>query len=173
MAKKKGGVGRHVTKNVSRLFVPNLHEHRIWVPELKKFVRVRVTARGLKTINKNGAYKSLKKAGAIIRDRIGVNCANFCFFCCEASADGCLQPGSAVDTAAATTFRFPGASTDSIRRAAADCAFASFPLSAAGTFATIAPSAFCSGVAASRTFLRTGTSSRSGRPSLNSMRNLR
>jgi len=65
MAKKKGGVGRHVTKNVSRLFVPNLHQHRIWVPELKKFVRVRVTVRGLKTINKNGAYKALKKAGAI------------------------------------------------------------------------------------------------------------
>jgi large subunit ribosomal protein L28 len=65
MAKKKGGVGRHVTKNVPRLFAPNLHEHRIWVPEMKKFVRVRVTARGLKTINKNGAYKALKKAGAI------------------------------------------------------------------------------------------------------------
>jgi large subunit ribosomal protein L28 len=65
MAKKKGGVGRHVTKNVLRLFAPNLHEHRIWVPELKKFVRVRMTARGLKTINKNGAYKALKKAGAI------------------------------------------------------------------------------------------------------------
>jgi large subunit ribosomal protein L28 len=65
MAKKKGGVGRHVTKNVPRLFVPNLREHRIWVPELKKFVRVRVTARGLKTINKNGAYKALKKAGVI------------------------------------------------------------------------------------------------------------
>ena len=65
MAKKKGGVGRHVTKNVPRVFGPNLHEHRIWVPELKKFVRVRVTARGLKTINKNGAYKALKKAGAI------------------------------------------------------------------------------------------------------------
>jgi large subunit ribosomal protein L28 len=65
MAKKKGGVGRHVTKNVPRWFAPNLHEHRIWVPELKKFVKVRVTARGLKTINKNGAYKALKKAGAI------------------------------------------------------------------------------------------------------------
>ncbi len=50
MAKKKGGVGRHV---------------RIWVPELKRFVRLRVTARGLKTINKNGAYNALKKAGAI------------------------------------------------------------------------------------------------------------
>ena len=65
MAKKKGGVGRHVTKMVPRLFAPNLHQHRIWVPELKKFIRIRVTARGLKTINKNGAYKALKKAGAI------------------------------------------------------------------------------------------------------------
>ena len=65
MAKKKGGVGRHVTKNVPRVFAPNLHRQRIWVPELKKFVRIRVTARGLKTINKNGAYKVLKKAGTI------------------------------------------------------------------------------------------------------------
>jgi len=65
LAKKKGGIGQHVTKSVPRWFAPNLHEHRIWVPELKKFVRVRVTARGLKTINKNGAYKALKKVGAI------------------------------------------------------------------------------------------------------------
>ena len=65
MAKKKGGVGRHVTKNTPRMFAPNLHEHRIWVPELKRFVRVRVTARGLKTINKNGAYATLKKAKII------------------------------------------------------------------------------------------------------------
>ena len=65
MAKKKGGVGRHVTKNVPRVFGPNLHSHRIWVPELKKFVRLRVTARGLKTLNKNGAYRALKKAGVI------------------------------------------------------------------------------------------------------------
>jgi large subunit ribosomal protein L28 len=65
MAKKKGGVGRHVTKNVPRIFGPNLHEHRIWVPELKKFVRVKTTARGLKTINKNGAHAALKKAGLI------------------------------------------------------------------------------------------------------------
>ena len=65
MAKKKGGVGRHVTKNVPRVFAPNLRQQRIWVPELKKFVRIRVTARGLKTINKNGAYSALKKAGVI------------------------------------------------------------------------------------------------------------
>ncbi|HEY3664146.1 MAG TPA: 50S ribosomal protein L28 [Chthoniobacterales bacterium] len=65
MAKKKGGVGRHVTKNVPRTFNPNLREQRVWVAELKKFVRVKVTARGLKTINKNGAYATLKKAGLI------------------------------------------------------------------------------------------------------------
>jgi large subunit ribosomal protein L28 len=65
MAKKKGGVGRHVTKNVPRVFTPNLRQQRIWVPELKKFVRIRVTARGLKTINKNGAYSALKRAGVI------------------------------------------------------------------------------------------------------------
>ena len=65
MAKKKGGVGRHVTKNVPRMFEPNLRTRRIWVPELKKFMRVKMTARGLKTINKNGAYAALRKAGAI------------------------------------------------------------------------------------------------------------
>jgi large subunit ribosomal protein L28 len=65
LAKKKGGVGRHITKNVPRIFAPNLQRQRVWVPELKKFIRVRVTARGLKTINKHGAYKTLRKAGAI------------------------------------------------------------------------------------------------------------
>jgi len=64
-AKKKGGIGRHVTKTVKRQFKPNLREKRVWVPELNKFVRVRVSARGLKTINKNGAYRTLKDAGLV------------------------------------------------------------------------------------------------------------
>jgi large subunit ribosomal protein L28 len=65
MAKKKGGVGRHVTANTPRLFQPNLKTRRIWVPELKRFVTVKLSVRGLKTINKNGAYNTLKKAGVI------------------------------------------------------------------------------------------------------------
>ena len=65
MAKKKGGVGRHVTKNVPRTFTPNLHEHRVWVPELRRFIRVKLSARGLKTLNKNGAFQTLKQAGLI------------------------------------------------------------------------------------------------------------
>lgn len=65
MAKKKGGVGRHVTANTPRLFVPNLKTRRIWVAELKKFVTVKLTARAMKTVTKNGAYATLKKAGIV------------------------------------------------------------------------------------------------------------
>jgi large subunit ribosomal protein L28 len=65
MAKKKGGVGRHVTANTPRLFSPNLKKRRIWVPELKRFVTVKLTARAIKTVNKNGAYATLKAAGVV------------------------------------------------------------------------------------------------------------
>lgn len=65
MAKKKGGVGRHVTANTKRTFTPNLKTRRIWVSELKKFVTVKLTARAIKTVTKNGAYATLKKAGVI------------------------------------------------------------------------------------------------------------
>ncbi len=65
LAKKKGGIGQHVTKVVPRTFEPNLKNKRIWVPELKKFVRVKLTARALKTVAKNGAFSTLKGAGVI------------------------------------------------------------------------------------------------------------
>jgi large subunit ribosomal protein L28 len=35
------------------------------VSELKKFVNVRLSARSLKTLDKNGAYVTLKEAGLI------------------------------------------------------------------------------------------------------------
>lgn len=65
LAKKKGGIGRHVTKVVKRKVSPNLQSKRVWVPELGKFVRLKLTCRALKTINKNGAYATLKKAGIV------------------------------------------------------------------------------------------------------------
>jgi large subunit ribosomal protein L28 len=64
-AKKKGGIGTHVTANTPRVFQPNLKEKRIFVPELKRHVTVKLTARALKTVTKNGAYATLKKAGVI------------------------------------------------------------------------------------------------------------
>ena len=65
LAKKKGGIGQHVTKRVSRTFGPNLKKKRIWVSELKRFVTVKLTVRALKTVTKNGAYVTLKGAGVI------------------------------------------------------------------------------------------------------------
>ena len=65
LAKKKGGIGRHVTKVVKRKVTPNIQVKRIWVPELDRWIRVKLSARALKTINKNGAYVTLKKAGLI------------------------------------------------------------------------------------------------------------
>jgi large subunit ribosomal protein L28 len=64
-AKKEGGIGKHITKRVKRVIFPNLREKRIWVQELGKFVRVKLSARALKTLDKNGAFKTLKDAGLI------------------------------------------------------------------------------------------------------------
>ena len=65
LAKKKGGIGQHVTKVVPRTFHPNLKTKRVWVPELNRFVTVKATARAFKTVTKNGAYATLKKAGLV------------------------------------------------------------------------------------------------------------
>jgi len=78
LAKKKGGIGMHVTKVVKRTFYPNLQTKRIWVPELKRWVVVKLTAKAIKTINKNGAFVTLKKAGIVSSyvprsKKVGVN----------------------------------------------------------------------------------------------------
>lgn len=44
---------------------PNLQKRRVFVPELKKTFVLDISARGLKTINKMGAYAALRKAGVI------------------------------------------------------------------------------------------------------------
>ena len=44
---------------------PNLQKKRIYVPELKKFFNLEISTRAIKTINKNGAYATLKKAGLL------------------------------------------------------------------------------------------------------------
>ena len=64
-AKKKGGIGTHITANTPRVFQPNLKQKRVYVPELKRHVTVKLTARALKTMTKNGAYKTLKTANVI------------------------------------------------------------------------------------------------------------
>lgn len=43
----------------------NLQKKRIYVPELKKYFPLTLSTKAIKTINKNGAYAVLKKAGII------------------------------------------------------------------------------------------------------------
>ena len=43
----------------------NLQKKRIYIPELKKSITVTISTKAIKTINKNGAYATLKKAGLI------------------------------------------------------------------------------------------------------------
>lgn len=44
---------------------PNLQKKRIFVPELAKTFILTISTRGLRTINKKGAFKALKDAGVI------------------------------------------------------------------------------------------------------------
>jgi len=43
----------------------NIQKKKIFVPELGKSVTVELSTSGLKTLNKKGAYKTLKEAGII------------------------------------------------------------------------------------------------------------
>lgn len=44
----------------------NLQKKRIFVPEINETLVLTLSTRAIKTINKNGAYKTLKKAGVIV-----------------------------------------------------------------------------------------------------------
>lgn len=44
---------------------PNLQKKRIYIPELKKTLTLTLSTKAIKTINKRGAHKTLKKAGII------------------------------------------------------------------------------------------------------------
>ena len=44
---------------------PNMQKKTIFIPELNKSIRMSLSTKGIKTINKRGAYITLKKAGVI------------------------------------------------------------------------------------------------------------
>jgi len=43
----------------------NMQKKKIYIPELKKTVRISLSTRALKTIQKNGAFQTLRKAGIV------------------------------------------------------------------------------------------------------------
>lgn len=44
----------HAKNRTKRRFLPNLHHHRFWVEAEKRFVTLRVSSAGMRTIDKRG-----------------------------------------------------------------------------------------------------------------------
>ena len=44
----------HAHNKTKRRFLPNLHTHRFWVESEKRFVSLRVSTKGMRTIDKKG-----------------------------------------------------------------------------------------------------------------------
>lgn len=49
----------HAKNRTRRRFEPNLHTHRFWVETEKRFVKIRLSTKGLRIIDKNGIDKVL------------------------------------------------------------------------------------------------------------------
>ena len=44
----------HAQNKTKRRFLPNLHSHRFWVESENRFVKLRLSAKGMRIIDKNG-----------------------------------------------------------------------------------------------------------------------
>ena len=62
---QNGNIVSHANNKAKLVREVNLAKRRIYVPELKKYVTVRLSAHGLKIIDRKGAYQALKDAGLI------------------------------------------------------------------------------------------------------------
>lgn len=49
----------HANNKTKRRFLPNLRHHRFWVESEKRFVRLRITTKGMRTIDKLGIEQVL------------------------------------------------------------------------------------------------------------------
>ena len=68
----KGGLAgnnvSHANNKTKRRQLPNLQKKRIFVPELGRMVRVRVSVSTLRTITRQGLLPYLKKQGLTLKD---------------------------------------------------------------------------------------------------------
>ena len=51
----------HANNKTKRRFLPNIQTHRYWVESEGRFVTLKLSARGMRTIDKLGIYVVLKK----------------------------------------------------------------------------------------------------------------
>lgn len=50
----------HAKNRTRRRFLPNLHQHRFWIESQKRFVRLRVSSKGMRIIDKKGIEQVLE-----------------------------------------------------------------------------------------------------------------
>ena len=50
----------HANNHTRRRFLPNLHTHRFWVEAEKRFVKLRVSSKGMRIIDKKGIDEVLQ-----------------------------------------------------------------------------------------------------------------
>ncbi len=50
----------HANNKTKRRFLPNIQNHKFWVPSEKRWVRLRLSTRGIRTIDKLGIERVLK-----------------------------------------------------------------------------------------------------------------
>ena len=51
---RSGNNVSHANNKTRRKFIPNLHTHRIWVETQNRYVKLRLSKKGLRTIDKLG-----------------------------------------------------------------------------------------------------------------------
>jgi large subunit ribosomal protein L28 len=61
IAKKKKGIGLKTTGITRRSFQPNLMKKRFWFAEENRFITLRISANGIRTIDKLGLSAVLRK----------------------------------------------------------------------------------------------------------------
>lgn len=44
----------HAHNRTKRRFLPNLHSHRFWVPKENRYIKLRVSSKGMRIIDKKG-----------------------------------------------------------------------------------------------------------------------
>jgi len=54
----------HANNRTRRRFSPNIHTHRFWVESENRFVKLKVSTKGMRTIDKNGIDAVLVKVRA-------------------------------------------------------------------------------------------------------------
>ena len=68
---KKPLVGNHVShanNKVKRRQNPNIHTKRFYIPELERYVKLKLSNRALRTVNKKGLLQFLKDEGLTLKD---------------------------------------------------------------------------------------------------------